>query len=68
VKKEWDEMGRHRAAGDREMDHVVLHADDASSYAQVIGAIDAVRGVERPFAAAGASTLVPAFQLTFAAR
>jgi biopolymer transport protein ExbD len=68
VKKEWDEMGRHRAPGDREMDHVVLRADDASSYAQVIGAMDAVRGVERPLAAAAGSPVVPAFQLTFAAR
>ena len=68
VKKEWSEMGTHRAPTDRELDRLVLHTDDTSSYANIIGAMNAIGGVTRPMLARGANAPSPAFYVTFATR
>jgi hypothetical protein len=61
-------MGSHRTAGDRNLDRLVLHSDDASSYAHIVGAMDAIHGVERPVTYGGKTSTIPAFQVTFSAR
>ena len=68
IAKEWKEWGKHRDASDRELDRLVLHTDDAASYAQVIGAIDAVHGVERPIALGKKNGTTSAFHVTFSAK
>jgi biopolymer transport protein ExbD len=68
IEKEWTEMGRHRAPTDHELDRLVLHTDDASSYAQVVGAMDAVHGVERPITVGGKTGPTSAFHVTFSAK
>jgi biopolymer transport protein ExbD len=68
IAKEWTQWGRHRDVTDRELDRLVLHTDDAASYAQVIGAIDAVKGVDRPIALGKKTGATSAFHVTFSAR
>ena len=68
VAKEWAQWGKHRDATDRELDRLVLHSDDAASYAQLIGAIDAVHGVERPIALGKKNGSTSAFHVTFSAK
>jgi biopolymer transport protein ExbD len=66
--KEWEDMGSHRAPNDRELDRVVLHTDDASSYAHVVAAMDAVHGVSRVVETDHKVGKTAAFALTFSAR
>jgi hypothetical protein len=68
LKKEWEELGSHRAPTDRQVDRAVLHTDDASSYAHVIGAMDAIHGVSRSVDVDHKLSTMPAFSLTFAAK
>jgi biopolymer transport protein ExbD len=68
IAKEWREYGKHRDPSDRDLDRLVLHTDDASSYAHVIGAIDAVKGVERPIQLAKKTGTTSAFHVTFSAK
>ena len=68
IAKEWEQWGKHRDTTDRELDRVVLHTDDAASYAQVIGAIDAVHGVRRPMAVGKKTSATSAFHVTFASK
>jgi biopolymer transport protein ExbD len=68
LKAEWEQMGSHRAPSDRAADRVVLHTDDASSYAHVVAAMDAVHGVSRAVETDRKIASAPAFALTFSAR
>jgi biopolymer transport protein ExbD len=68
LSKEWEAMGSHRAPSDRELDRATLHTDDASSYAQVVAAMDAVHGVSRVVETDRKPSKSPAFALTFSAR
>jgi hypothetical protein len=68
LKKEWDAMGRHRAPSDRDYDRAVLHTDDASSYAHIVAAMDAVHGVTRFVEAEHKAGTAPAFALTFSTK
>jgi biopolymer transport protein ExbD len=68
IAKEWGQWGKHRDASDRELDRLVLHTDDAASYAQVIGAIDAVHGVHRPIVVGKKTSTTSAFNVTFASK
>jgi len=63
----WRASGMHRDPADPARDRLVLHSDDATSYADLVAVMDAVHGVARP-AAAGArrGDRSPAFVLTFA--
>jgi Biopolymer transport protein ExbD/TolR len=66
IASEWRESGSHRSPSDPVRDEAVLHADDATPYAYLIAAIDAVYQVERPLDAHGKRAEVPAFNVTFA--
>jgi biopolymer transport protein ExbD len=66
--KQWEQWGKHRDTSDRDLDLLVLHTDDAASYAQVIGAIDAVHGVRRQMALGKKTTATSAFHVTFASK
>ena len=68
LRAEWEQMGVHKAAGDRRMDRVVLHTDDASPYAEIVGAMDAVQGVTRSIQAGPRTETASAFQVTFATK
>jgi biopolymer transport protein ExbD len=68
IAKEWGQWGAHKGASDRELDRMVLHTDDAASYATVIGAIDAVHGVQRPIALGKKTGTTSAFHVTFASK
>jgi biopolymer transport protein ExbD len=66
LQKEWAAGGAHRDPGDRSTDRVVLHTDDATPYASIVGAMDAVHGVSRALNVGGRAESVPAFHVTFA--
>lgn len=66
VEELWLRGGTHRDASDRQFDHAVLHADDATSYGTLVGMMDAVTSARRPFRSAGRVERVPAFALVFA--
>jgi hypothetical protein len=68
LKKEWDAMGTHRVSSDLELDRAVLHTDDASSYAHVVAAMDAIHGVSRVVDTDRKPSSTPAFALTFSAK
>ena len=68
IAKEWGQWGKHRDVSDRELDRLVLHTDDAASYAQIVGAIDAVHGVQRSIAIGKKTGTTSAFHVTFAAK
>lgn len=65
----WQGEGAHRAATDPAKDRVVLHVDDETSYAELVGAMDAIAAVKKG-AKKGSNERedANAFELTFAAR
>ncbi len=67
IAKEWSEFGKHREATDRDLDRLVLHTDDASSYAHLVGALDAVHDVKRPIVVGKTTGTTSAFHVTFSA-
>ncbi len=66
IESEWKANGSHRAATDKKFDRAVLHTDNSTAFADVVGVLDAVYTPEREFTAGGASETVPAFAVTFA--
>lgn len=62
LENEWRASGQHRAAGDSERDRVVLHTSNDARYDEIVGAMDAVYSVKRPFGAHATE----AFAVTFA--
>lgn len=66
IESEWKTVGQHRAAIDKKFDTAILHTDNETSYAFLIGVIDAIYQPKRPFTVAGKEEQVPAFNLTFA--
>lgn len=44
----WQERGTHRAPDDATRDRAVLHVDDGASYAEIVGAMDAIAAVKKP--------------------
>jgi hypothetical protein len=62
--EEWQAQGTHRAATDTVSDELVLHTGNDGSYAEIVGAMDAVYGVKRT---CGREKECPAFRVVFAA-
>jgi biopolymer transport protein ExbD len=65
IDAEWKTVGQHRDATDKKFDQAVLHTDNDTPYFQLIGVIDAVYQVKRPFSGGGKTENVPAFNVTF---
>src|ERR1017187_2045821 len=65
VESEWKTVGTHRDATDKKLDQAILHTDNETPYGAIIGVIDAVYQVHRPFTVGGKSETVPAFNITF---
>jgi biopolymer transport protein ExbD len=65
IREEWQTSGEHRAPTDTKLDHLVLHAGDATVYRQIVAAMDAAHGVVRPLTVGGKTAEVPALALTF---
>jgi biopolymer transport protein ExbD len=65
VESEWKTVGTHRDPSDKKLDQAILHTDNETPYGAIIGVIDAVYQVHRPFTVGGKSENVPAFNITF---
>ncbi len=65
IAAEWTSVGTHRDASDKKFDQAILHTDNETPYSAVIGVIDAVYQIHRPFQAGSRLDSVPAFNMTF---
>jgi biopolymer transport protein ExbD len=65
IESEWKTVGTHRDPTDKKLDQAILHTDNETPYGAIIGVIDAVYQVHRPFQAGGKNENVPAFNVTF---
>src|SRR5579863_3309182 len=65
IDSEWKTVGTHRDASDKKLDQAILHTDNETPYSCIIGVIDAVYQVHRPFSNGAKSENVPAFNVTF---
>jgi biopolymer transport protein ExbD len=65
VESEWKTVGTHRDPSDKKFDQAILHTDNETPYGAIIGVIDAVYQVHRPFSAGSKTENVPAFNVTF---
>ena len=65
IQSEWTTVGAHRDATDKKFDQAILHTDNETKYGEIIGVIDAVYQVHRPFQIGAKTDLVPAFNMTF---
>jgi biopolymer transport protein ExbD len=65
VESEWKTVGTHRDPTDKKFDQAILHTDNETPYGAIIGVIDAVYQVHRPYSAGGKTENVPAFNMTF---
>jgi len=66
VASEWATAGAHKAASDRKFDQAVLHTENETPYASIVGVMDAVSRAHRPLDLGKKVESVPAFNLTFA--
>ena len=65
VDSEWKTVGTHRDPTDKKFDQAILHTDNETPYSAIIGVIDAVYQVHRPYNTGSKTDLVPAFNMTF---
>ena len=65
ITSEWTTVGAHRDASDKKFDQAILHTDNETPYGQIVGVIDAVYQVHRPFQLGTKVDSVPAFNMTF---
>jgi len=65
ITSEWTTVGTHRDATDKKFDQAILHTDNDTPYGAIIGVIDAVYQVHRPFQSGTKAESVPAFNMTF---
>jgi hypothetical protein len=66
IESEWKTVGSHRDPTDRKLDQAILHTDNETAYVYIIGVIDALYQVHRPYNVGGKAEQVPAFNVTFA--
>jgi biopolymer transport protein ExbD len=66
VTSEWNTVATHRGESDTKFDQAILHTDNETPYSAIIGVIDAVYQVHRPFKRGSKLESVPAFNMTFA--
>lgn len=67
ISEEWQRHGNHRAASDGAPDRAVLHTDNAAPFEEIAAVLDALHEPRREMTAAGRTTKVSAFGVTFAA-
>jgi biopolymer transport protein ExbD len=67
IATEWRHRGQHTAPGDSAFDEAVLHVDDALSYGDMVGVMDAIHAVHRDVRVGGRMVSVPALSVRFAA-
>src|SRR5579862_5269913 len=65
VESEWKTVGTHRDPTDKKLDQAILHTDNETPYGAIIGVIDAVYQVHRPYSTGSKTENVPAFNVTF---
>jgi biopolymer transport protein ExbD len=65
ITEEWKNVGSHRDTTDKKLDQAVLHTDNETPYANIIGVIDAVYQTHRPMNLGSKSEPVSAFNVTF---
>jgi biopolymer transport protein ExbD len=65
IQSEWTTVGAHRDATDKKFDQAILHTDNETPYGAIVGVIDAVYQVHRPFQIGTKTDSVPAFNMTF---
>ena len=69
VTSEWNTVGTRTArdASDKKFDQAILHTDNETTYGAIVGVIDAVYQVHRPYQVSGSNKLesLPAFNMTF---
>ena len=65
ISSEWTTVGTHRDASDKKFDQAILHTDNETPYGAIIGVIDAVYQIHRPFQTGAKLDSVPAFNMTF---
>jgi len=65
ISSEWTTVGTHRDASDKKFDQAILHTDNETPYGAIVGVIDAVYQIHRPFQAGSKVDSVPAFNMTF---
>jgi biopolymer transport protein ExbD len=65
ISADWTKVGTHRDASDKKFDQAILHTDNETPYGAIIGVIDAVYQVHRPFQTGSKLDKVPAFNMTF---
>ncbi|MEZ4302110.1 MAG: biopolymer transporter ExbD [Polyangiaceae bacterium] len=69
IQEEWDRMGEHKNAADRQPDRAVIHTADQLPFREVAAVLDAVSAPRRDMASpGGAVTKIPAFAATFSIR
>ncbi len=68
IESEWTNVGSHRNKNDPKLDQAVLHTDNSTEFAEVIGVIDAIYKPTREYLdkLTGEVKTVPAFNVTFA--
>ena len=66
IQDEWKNVGTHRDPTDKKLDQAILHTDNETAYAYIIGVIDAIYQTHRPMTYGGRTEPVPAFNVTFA--
>ena len=67
LESEWRAKGQHASPADRKFDQAVLHTDNETEFASLVGAIDAVYRPRRDVRVGAKTEKTPAFNLTFAA-
>jgi biopolymer transport protein ExbD len=65
IESEWKTVGTHRTDSDTKLDQAILHTDNETPYSKLIGVIDAIYQVHRPYKTGSKTELVPAFNVTF---
>jgi biopolymer transport protein ExbD len=66
IETEWRRKGSHSRSGDPAFDRAVLHTDNATEFADIVGLIDAISAPRRPALSGGKQAMVPAFHVVFA--
>jgi biopolymer transport protein ExbD len=67
ITTEWQTVGTHKDATDKKFDQAILHTDNETPYGAIVGVIDAVYQIHRPFQPQPTSKMesLPAFNMTF---
>jgi biopolymer transport protein ExbD len=65
IESQWAVLGAHRSPSDRRFDQAVLHTDNATPYATLVGVMDAISQVKRPLDVGNKVESVSAYNLTF---